>query len=200
MLSPVAVTAYSEEAGSYGGNPGQLAGNGVFHSKRNGFVKSFVEHGLIMGLMSVRADITYQQGLHRMWSRLTRYDFYYPVLANLGEQAVLNKEIYYQNDAGGTQDNAVFGYQERNAEYRYKPSTIVGKLRSTYGTTLNIWHWAEKFTSLPALGSTFIQSNTPISRASAVLAEPHFVFDSFFNIRAARPMPLYSVPGLVDHF
>jgi hypothetical protein len=166
----------------------------------HGFTQSFVEHGVIIGLVSVRADLTYQQGLPRMWSRSTRYDFYFPAFATLGEQAVLNKEIYA---TGASTDNDVFGYQERWAEYRYKPSQITGLFRSTTTGTLDAWHLAQKFTSLPTLNSTFIQETPPVSRVVAVGAAANgqqFLFDSFFDITMARPMPMYSVPGLIDHF
>ncbi|QCQ85096.1 major capsid protein [Blackfly microvirus SF02] len=163
----------------------------------HGFTKSFTEHGHIIGYINVRADLNYQQGLDKMWSRSTRFDFYWPALSHIGEQAILNKEIYAGTTAS---DDLVFGYQERFAEYRYKPSKICGQFRSTFATTIDIWHLAEKFTSLPTLGDTFIQSNPPISRVIAVPSAPQFLCDAFFKLRCARPMPVYSVPGLIDHF
>ena len=164
----------------------------------HGFTKSFTEHTLLIGLVSVNADLNYQQGMNRMWSRQTRYDFYWPALSHIGEQSILNKEIYYQ---GGTSvDDDVFGYQERYAEYRYKPSLITGQMRSTYGSSLDSWHLAQEFTSLPTLGDTFIQEAPPMNRISAVNMEPDFIFDSYFSMKCARPMPLYGVPGLIDHF
>ena len=175
---------------------GNLAAFGVV-AGRCGFTKSFVEHGFVIGLLNVRADITYQQGLNRMWSRRTRWDYYWPALAHLGEQSVLNKEIYMQ---GGDADNQVFGYQERWAEYRYYPSEITGKFRSTYAQSLDIWHLSQKFASLPTLSAQFIQDNPPLDRVIAVPTEPHFIMDSFISVKAARPMPVYSVPGLIDHF
>ncbi len=147
--------------------------------------------------MSVRADLTYQQGINRMWSRQSRFDFYWPALAHLGEQAVLNKEIFAQ---GNDQDDQVFGYQERYAEYRYKPSLITGKLRSSDPETLDVWHLSQKFTTLPKLNSDFIEENPPISRVVAVQNEPHFIGDFYFDLKCIRPMPLYGVPGLIDHF
>ena len=162
-----------------------------------GFSKSFVEHGMVIGLLSVRADLTYQQGLNRMFSRSTRFDYYWPALSHLGEQTVLNKEIYAQGNAN---DDLVFGYQERYAEYRYKPSIITGKFRSTYAQTLDVWHLAQKFTALPTLGSTFIVENPPLDRVKALTTEPDFLLDVAFNLSSARPMPVYSVPGLIDHF
>jgi hypothetical protein len=184
---------------------GNMAAFAVAVNTRDGFTKSFTEHCIIIGMCSVRADLTYQQGLPRMFSRSTRFDFYWPALAHLGEQAVYNKEIYTvasatPGDAGDLQNNAVFGYQERFAEYRYFPSKITGKLRSTYATPLDVWHLAQKFTALPTLSATFIQEAPPISRIIAVTAEPEFVMDAFLKIKSVRPMPTYSVPGLIDHF
>jgi len=155
--------------------------------------------GIIIGPACIRADLTYQQGLRRMWSRQTRYDFYFPAFAALGEQAVLNKEIYCKGDATAA-DGQTFGYQERWAEYRYHPAMITGKFRSTATGTLDAWHLAQKFTSLPTLNTTFIQENPPVDRVVAVTNQPQFIFDSFIDIHAVRPMPLYSVPGLIDHF
>lgn len=175
---------------------GNLAALGTFSHTGVGFNKSFEEHSVILGLMSVRADISYQQGLNRMWSRSTRYDFYWPSLAHLGEQAVLNKEIYCQGTGGGSADAATFGYQERYAEYRYKPSQITGKFRSTYATNIDQWHLAQEFSSLPTLGDTFITQATPMSRVKAVTTEPDFLFDAAINLICARPMPVYAVPGL----
>ena len=174
-----------------------LAAVGTLQMHGHGFHTSFTEHCVIIGLVSVRADLNYQQGLNRMWSRRTRYDFYWPALSHLGEQAILNKEIYAQGTAA---DDNVFGYQERYAEYRYKPSIITGQMRSQYAQPLDMWHLAQKFTSLPLLNSTFIQENPPISRVVAVPSEPAFLFDGYFKYRCARPMPMYSVPGMMDHF
>lgn len=176
---------------------GNLAAYGVLGDKVNGFTKSFVEHGYIIGLVNVRADLTYQQGLNKMWSRQTRFDYYWPALAHLGEQAVLNKEIYAQ---GTADDNKVFGYQERWAEYRYFPSQITGKFRSTYAQSLDVWHLAQEFAELPKLNAEFIVDNPPIARVLAVQNEPQILLDCYFSLNCVRPMPIYSVPGLVDHF
>lgn len=176
---------------------GNLAATGTIVSTHKGFTKSFVEHGWIIGLVHVRADLTYQQGLARMWSRRTRFDYYWPALAHLGEQAVLSKEIYAD---GNTGDDTVFGYQERWAEYRYFPSQITGKLNSKATNSLDVWHLAQNFASRPVLNASFIEDNPPISRVLAVQNEPAFIMDSVLRIKAARPMPVYSVPGLVDHF
>lgn len=175
---------------------GNLAAFGTSSSNGQGFTKSFTEHCVLIGMVCARADLNYQQGLNRMFSRRTRWDFYWPALAHLGEQAVLNKEIYAQNDS---HDNEVFGYQERYAEYRYKPSVITGKFRSTSAQPLDVWHLAQKFTALPALNASFIEENPPVARVIAVPSEPHFLFDSYFSLKCARPMPVYSVPGLIDH-
>lgn len=176
---------------------GNLSAFGVLGDTKHGFSKSFTEHGYIIGLVNVRADLTYQQGLNRIWSRRTRFDYYWPVLAHLGEQAILNKEIYAQ---GNSKDEEVFGYQERYAEYRYFPSIITGKFRSTYSQPLDSWHLSQKFDSLPTLSGEFIEDKPPISRVVAVPSEPHFLLDTYFNLKCIRPMPLYGIPGLVDHF
>lgn len=174
-----------------------LSAFGVLGDSAHGFNKSFVEHGYVIGLCCLRADITYQQGLNRMWSRRQLFDFYWPTLAHLGEQVVYNREIYTQ---GNEEDNGVFGYQERYAEYRYKPSMITGKLRSTDAQSLDVWHLAQKFDSLPKLNQDFIEENPPINRVIAVQNEPQFFADFWFDLKTSRPMPVYSVPGLVDHF
>lgn len=177
-------------------NVGNLAAFGTVGGSV-GFVKSFTEHCYIIGLVCVDADLTYQQGIERLWSRDTRYDFYWPALAHIGEQAVLNKEIWSD---GSANDDAVFGYQERYGEYRYKPSRLSGLMRSDATGTLDAWHLSEDFASLPALDSSFIVSNPPIDRVIKVDTEPHFIFDSHLSLRCARPMPMFGVPGLIDHF
>jgi hypothetical protein len=179
---------------------GNLAAFGTALAYNHGFTYNATEHGVLIGLVSVRADLTYQQGLPRMWSRSTRYDFYFPAFATLGEQAVLNKEIYC---TGTATDDDVFGYQERWAEYRYKPSQITGYFRSTAAGTLDAWHLAQEFGTLPALNDEFIEDTPPVERIVAIgdaANGKQFLFDAFFNVRQARPMPLYSVPGLIDHF
>lgn len=176
---------------------GNLAAFGTSTIINHGFVKSFTEHCLLIGLVAVRADYTYQQGLNRMYSRSTRWDFYWPALSHIGEQAVLNKEIYAQATSA---DADVFGYQERYAEYRYKPSQVSGLFRSNATGTLDSWHLAQDFGGLPTLGNTFIVENPPMERIKAVTTEPDFLFDSYFDLKCARPMPVYGVPGLIDHF
>lgn len=196
--SPININPVQQTSATDSTSPqGNLAAFGLTSSKIHGFTKSFVEHGYIIGLVNVRADLTYQQGLQRLWSRQTRFDFYWPALAHLGEQAVLNKEIYAQGTAA---DDDVFGYQERYAEYRYYPSLITGKFRSTYAQPLDMWHLSQKFDSLPTLSAQFIEDNPPVSRVIAVQDEPQFLLDTYFSLNCVRPMPVYSVPGLVDHF
>jgi hypothetical protein len=202
--TPVAINPIAQTSGTpagAGGTPlGNLAAMGTALAMGHGFTQSFTEHGIVLGLVSVRADLTYQQGMRRMWSRRTRYDFYFPVFAHLGEQAVLNKEIY---TTGTSSDDDVFGYQERWAEYRYLPAQITSLFRSTASGTLDAWHLAQNFATLPTLSETFIEDTPPVDRVLAIGAGANgqqFIFDSFFDIRAARPMPLYSVPGLIDHF
>jgi hypothetical protein len=198
-ISPIAQTTGTGISGQTTPQ-GNLAAMGVYHAHNHGFTQSFVEHGYVIGVIAVRADLTYQQGLRRHWSRSTRYDYYFPAFAMLGEQAILNKEIYV---TGGSSDSNVFGYQERWAEYRYNPSEITGLFRSTAAGTIDPWHYAQRFTALPTLNSTFIQDTPPLARNLAVGAAANgqqFLLDAFFNINAARPLPMYSVPGLIDHF
>jgi hypothetical protein len=170
---------------------GNLAAAGTFECHGKGFVKSFTEHEIVIGLVSVRADLNYQQGLNRMWSRSTRFDFYWPSFAHLGEQAILNKEIYTQ---GTADDDNVFGYQERYAEMRYKPSMVTGLFRSNATSSLDVWHLAQDFASLPSLNGTFIEEQPPISRVVATPTEPEFLLDCYFNLKHARPIPTYSTP------
>ena len=199
QINPIAQTSGTNASGT--STPlGNLAAMGTGLAHGHGFTQSFTEHGVIIGLVSVRADLTYQQGLRKMWSRSTRYDFYFPAFAMLGEQAILNKEIYVR---GTSDDNNVFGYQERWAEYRYNPALITGLFKSTSAGTIDGWHLAQKFTSLPTLNDTFIKENPPVDRILAVGSAANgqqFLCDTFFKNRVARPMPMYSVPGLIDHF
>lgn len=171
---------------------GNLSAFTTCSGHHKGYVKSFTEHGIILSLMSVRADLTYQQGLDRMWTRRTRYDTYFPSFAHLGEQSVLNKEIYTQGTAA---DDQIFGYQSRYDEMRYGRNMITGKLRSTAAGTLDRWHLAENFAALPVLNAAFIEVNVPMTRVLAVAGQPNFVIDMRINKKHARPMPLFGVPG-----
>lgn len=197
--TPVGIQAVPQtsETNEENSPQGNLAAYGTAQLMNHGFTKSFTEHCVLLGLVNVRADITYQQGLNRMWSRQTRYDFYWPALSHIGEQAVLSKEIYSDGTAA---DEDVFGYQERFAEYRYKPSVITAQLRSTNTQSLDVWHLSQEFEERPVLNAAFIEDTPPVKRVIAVPAEPDFIFDGYFSLKCARPMPLYGVPGLIDHF
>jgi len=180
---------------------GKLAGFGTAGFTGHGFVKSFTEHGYVIGLANVRADLTYQEGLDKMWSRSTRYDFYYPTLAHLGEQAVLNKEIYIDAaDIGDNSYNDAFGYNERFCELKYKRSMVTGKMRSNDASTLDPWHLSIEFGATPLLDDSFIKDDPPIDRCIVTAAEPHFIMDAYFAYHHTRPMPTYSIPGFIDHF
>ena len=175
---------------------GALVAQGVTAGQHR-FSYHATEHGYIIGLVHVAAELTYQQGLHKMWSRSTRFDFYWPTFANLGEQAVLNEEIFCVGTPA--QDNAVFGYQERWAEYRYRPSRITGMFRSTTALNIDKWHLSQQFIGLPTLNNTFIQDTPPLQRvlaAGSLADNMQILFDSVFHIRCTRPIPTYSVPGL----
>lgn len=192
---PLNVTTVAQTSASTSDSPqGNLAAF-VTANHNASWTKTFTEHTLIIGLANVRADLSYQQGIPRMFSRRTKYDFYWPELANLGEQAVLNKEIYA---VGTEQDDETFGYQERWAEYRYHPNMITGQFRSTAPLTLDYWHLAQKFDSLPQLNEEFIEEHVPIDRVLAVSTSqaPNLILDGWFEVSAARLMPLFSVPGL----
>ena len=198
---PITITPVPQTSTTLGNQVhGDLAAFGTVQAHGHGFTKSFTEHCTLIGLVNVRADITYQQGLNRMFSRQTRYDFYWPALSMIGEQTILNKEIYAQGDADPDADEGVFGYQERYAEYRYKPSQISGVFRSNHSASLDVWHLSQDFASLPTLGVDFMRDIPPIDRVIAISSEPHFILDCHFNLRCARPMPLFGVPGLIDHF
>jgi len=198
--SPINLYTVPQTSGTGDHSPtpqGNLSAYGTSNLAGHGFSYSATEHGVVIGLLSVRADLNYQQGLNRMWSRRTKFDLYWPALAMIGEQAVLNKEIYTQ---GLPVDEEAFGYQERFGEYRYKPSMITGRMRSNAAQSLDTWHLAQDFETLPALNAAFIEDRPPFERVLAVLTEPQFIFDAYFRLRCARPMPLYGVPGLIDHF
>lgn len=192
-INPVAQTSSSDSTSPQG----NLAAYGVHGRTYRAFQKSFTEFGVIIGFCNVRADLTYQQGTNRFWFRRDVLDFYWPSFAALGEQTVLNQEIYAQ---GTSADTDVFGYQERYAEYRYKPSLITGKFRSTIAQPLDVWHLSQEFDNLPKLSDEFIQDHPPISRVTAVQDEPHFLLDVKFNLKCIRPMPLFGIPGNTPHF
>lgn len=193
-VNPIAQTSATDSTSPQG----NLSAYGVTAAKFHGFTKSFVEHGYILGFVCARADLTYQQGINKMWLRSTVYDFYWPTFAHLGEQAIELREIYAQ---GSKADTTVFGYQERYAEYRYKPSQITGKFRSSVvGGTLDKWHLSQFFKNAPTLNEEFILENPPIERIIAVPSEPEFLLDVGFRYITVRPMPMFGTPGLVDHF
>lgn len=193
-VNPIAQTSATDSTSPQG----NLSAYGVTAAKFHGFTKSFVEHGYIFGFVCARADLTYQQGINKMWLRSTVYDFYWPTFAHLGEQAIELREIYAQ---GSEADTTVFGYQERYAEYRYKPSQITGKFRSSVAKgSLDMWHLSQFFNNAPTLNEEFIIENPPIKRIIAVTDEPEFLLDVGFRYTTVRPMPMFSTPGLVDHF
>lgn len=193
-VNPIAQTSATDSTSPQG----NLSAYGVTAAKFHGFTKSFVEHGYIIGFVCARADLTYQQGVNKMWLRSTVYDFYWPTFAHLGEQAIELREIYAQGTAA---DTTVFGYQERYAEYRYKPSQITGKFRSSVtGGNLDVWHLSQFFSNAPTLNEEFITEKPPINRIIAVQDEPEFLLDIGFRYTTVRPMPMFGTPGLVDHF
>lgn len=193
-VNPIAQTSATDNTSPQG----NLSAYGVTAAKFHGFTKSFVEHGYVFGFVCARADLTYQQGINKMWLRSTVYDFYWPTFAHLGEQAIELREIYAQ---GSEADTTVFGYQERYAEYRYKPSQITGKFRSSVtGGNLDVWHLSQFFINAPTLNEEFIMENPPIKRIIAVQDEPEFLLDIGFRYTTVRPMPMFGTPGLVDHF
>lgn len=199
---PLHISTVAQTAPASGGSTplASLAGFGTAVLHDHGFTHSFTEHGIILGLITARADLNYQAGLNRKWSRSIRYDYPWPVFAHLGEQAVLNKEIYCQGTAGGAADGDVFGYQERYAEVRYYPNLITGLFRTNATGTLDSWHLAQDFGSLPTLGSTFIVDNPPTTRVKATSGDPDFIMDMQIHQTLVSTLPTYSVPGYIDHF
>ena len=178
---------------------GDTAAFSVTTDVHGDFIKSFVEHGFVIGVMVARYDHTYQQGLERFWSRRDRLDYYFPVFANIGEQPILNKEIYAQ---GTAQDDEVFGYQEAWADYRYKPSRVAGEMRSKAPASLDVWHLADEYTQLPKLSDAWIREDkTNVDRVLAVTSSVsnQMFADLYIQCKATRPMPVYSIPGLIDH-
>jgi len=196
VVSPIAQNSASNSQPTPQGN---LAGIGTGSVDGSiGFSKSFTEHTLLLGIISARADMTYSQGLHRDFSISTRFDLPWPALMHLGEQAVLQGEIFKTGVPAA--DATVFGYQERYGEYRYKPSMITGKFRPDVAGSLDIWHLSQEYSAAPGLNQTFIEENPPLARVMAVASEPHYFADMYFGLTCARPMPVYGVPGLIDHF
>ena len=186
---------------------GTVTGMSVTTDTHSDFTKSFTEHGFVLGVMVARYDHTYQQGLERFWSRKDRFDYYWPVFANIGEQAVKNKEIYAQgpamkDSAGAVIDDQVFGYQEAWADYRYKPSRVTGEMRSQYAQSLDVWHLADDYSALPMLSDSWIREDkTNVDRVLAVTSSVsnQLFADIYIKNRTTRPMPMYSIPGLIDH-
>lgn len=186
---------------------GTVTGMSVTTDTHSDFTKSFTEHGFVIGVMVARYDHTYQQGLERFWSRKDRFDYYWPVFANIGEQAVKNKEIFAQgpakvDSAGAVIDDQVFGYQEAWADYRYKPSRVTGEMRSQYAQSLDVWHLADDYSALPMLSDSWIREDKAnVDRVLAVTSSVsnQLFADIYIKNRTTRPMPMYSIPGLIDH-
>lgn len=199
---PININQVVQQSGTGAGAStpqGTVVGMSQTTDSHSDFIKSFTEHGFILGVMVARYDHTYQQGLDRMWSRKSRFDYYWPVFANIGEQAIKNKEIYAD---GSAKDDEVFGYQEAWADYRYKPNRVTGEMRSQYAQSLDVWHLADDYDKLPSLSDEWIREDkSNIDRVLAVQSSVsnQFFADIFIQNRATRPMPLYSVPGLIDH-
>ncbi len=199
---PINVNQVVQQSGTGSGSTtpqGTVVGMSQTTDSHSDFIKSFTEHGFIIGVMVARYDHTYQQGLDRMWSRKDRFDYYWPVFANIGEQAVKNKEIYAQ---GNAEDDEVFGYQEAWADYRYKPNRVTGEMRSSYAQSLDVWHLADDYAVRPSLSDSWIREDkSNIDRVLAVQSSVsnQFFADIYVQNRATRPMPMYSIPGLIDH-
>jgi hypothetical protein len=198
---PININQVIQQSGTQSGTTpqGTVVGMSQTTDSHSDFIKSFTEHGFILGVMCVRYDHTYQQGLERFWSRKDRFDYYWPVFANIGEQAVKNKEIYAQ---GNAEDDEVFGYQEAWADYRYKPNRVTGEMRSAYAQSLDVWHLADDYSTRPSLSDSWIREDKAnIDRVLAVQSSVsnQFFADIYVQNRATRPMPVYSIPGLIDH-
>lgn len=199
---PINVNQVIQQSGTGAGADtpqGTVVGMSQTTDSHADFIKSFTEHGYIIGVMVARYDHTYQQGIERLWSRKTRFDFYWPVFANIGEQAVKNKEIFAQ---GTAEDDQVFGYQEAWSDYRYKPNRVTGEMRSSYTQSLDVWHLADDYDRLPALSDSWIREDkNTVDRVLAVKStvSNQLFADIYIKNRATRPMPMYSIPGLIDH-
>ncbi|AXL14747.1 major capsid protein [Microviridae sp.] len=193
----ISITPVPQTSSSASTPQGNLAAYGTSAGSNHSAVYSATEHCILIGLVSFRADLNYQQGVNRMWSREVRDDLYFPAFAHLGEQPVYNKEIFAD---GTSADDDVFGYQERFAEMRYKQSMVTGKFRSNATGSLDAWHLAQDFPSLPVLNGTFMEEDPPVDRVIATPSEPHILFDGFFDYKHARPMPTYSTPSGIGRF
>lgn len=199
---PINVNQVIQQSGTGAGADtpqGTVVGMSQTTDSHADFIKSFTEHGYIIGVMVARYDHTYQQGIERHWSRKKRFDFYWPVFANIGEQAVKNKEIFAQ---GTAEDDQVFGYQEAWSDYRYKPNRVTGEMRSAYTQSLDVWHLADDYDKLPALSESWIREDkNTVDRVLAVKStvSNQLFADIYIKNRATRPMPMYSIPGLIDH-
>ena len=197
---PITINQILQQSETTSTSPqGTPVGQSLTTDVHSDFTKSFVEHGFVIGLLVARYDHTYQQGLERFWSRKSRFDYYWPVFANIGEQAVLNQEIYAQ---GNAEDTEVFGYQEAWADYRYKSNRVAGEMRSTYAQSLDVWHLGDDYDTLPSLSDSWIREDkTTIDRVIAVTSavSHQFFADIYVKNRTTRPMPMYSIPGLIDH-
>lgn len=198
---PININQVIQTSGTVEGSTpqGATAGQSLTTDRHSDFTKSFTEHGYVIGLLVARYDHTYQQGLDRLWSRKGRFDFYWPVLANIGEQAVKNKEIYAQ---GTEVDDEVFGYQEAWAEYRYKPNRVTGEMRSSAPASLDVWHLGDDYSALPRLSAEWIQEDAKtVDRVLAVQSSVsnQLFADLYVKNICTRPMPMYSIPGLIDH-
>lgn len=200
---PININQVVQQSGTGGSSStpqGTVVGMSQTTDTNSDFIKSFTEHGFIIGVMVARYDHTYQQGLDRLWSRKDSFDYYWPVFANIGEQAIKNKEIYAQ---GNATDDEVFGYQEAWSEYRYKPNRVTGEMRSSYEQSLDVWHLADDYEKLPSLSAEWIQEDAKtVDRVLAVSQNlsHQFFADIFIQNKCTRPMPMYSIPGLIDHF
>lgn len=198
---PINVNQIIQQSGTESGTTpqGTVVGQSLTTDSHSDFTKSFTEHGLIIGVMVARYDHTYQQGLNRLWSRKDKFDFYWPVFANIGEQPVKNKEIYAQ---GNAKDDEVFGYQEAWADYRYKPNMVTGEMRSAYAQSLDVWHLADDYNALPTLSDAWIREDkSTVDRVLAVQSSVsnQLFADIYVKNYCTRPMPMYSIPGLIDH-
>jgi hypothetical protein len=199
MSFPVGIFQVPQTSESGTTPQGTLTAYAVGHADGRSISRSFTEHGFIHGFISIRSDLMYQQGLNKMWSRSTRYDFYWPAFAHLGEQQILNQELYL-NPTVNTGNTGVFGYQERFGEMRYMENITSGDMRSSSSVSLDTWHLAQDFSSLPVLADEFIKEQPPVDRVIAVTNQKHFLVDAHFKYNHVRPMPMFGIPGMIDHF